>query len=253
MQFVHESTLSYGYQNPRCPFWIIWRWNFDFQSMGAKHLYDVNFNAWSNKWFFQEFMHKLWIVGLLAEVCVLGILGWDLQNRRPRQVWSCSSTQPIPSTRTKRVRKPLWIEQSRTVIRSLECFSLTLICVSLFTDSPFLKIISCPFSSVLRPNCSHQFETAPEILSWFTEWMIPNKSSVFEALKCMVFFSFQHSQNFTTLSNGTCKDWLTCFLESLYHLWSYGISLSFKFIFARTEKNVQCPCEKFFAYVLTFS
>ena len=48
MQFVHESTLSSGNQTPRCPFWIIWRWNFDFTSMGAKHLYDVTFNDWSN-------------------------------------------------------------------------------------------------------------------------------------------------------------------------------------------------------------
>ena len=39
----------------------------------------------------------------------------------------------------------------------------------------------------------------------------------------MVSFSFQSSQNSTTRCTGTCKDWVTCFLKSLYHLWSYGI------------------------------
>ena len=43
MQFIHESTLSSGYQNPRCPLWIIWRWNFDFKSMGAK-----TFTMWTS-------------------------------------------------------------------------------------------------------------------------------------------------------------------------------------------------------------
>ena len=31
----------------------------------------------------------------------------DLQYRRPRQVWSCSSHQPMPGIRTMRVRKHL--------------------------------------------------------------------------------------------------------------------------------------------------
>ena len=53
-------------------------------------------------------------------------------------------------------------------------------------------MFSCGFYFSIRPNCSHQFETAPEILSWFTEWMIRNECSVFEAsaLKCMVSLSF---------------------------------------------------------------
>ena len=74
--------------------------------MGAKNLYDVNFNDWSNDCFLQELLHELWIVGLLGEVRILGKLGWDLQSHRPRQVWPCISHQPILGTRTMRVRKP---------------------------------------------------------------------------------------------------------------------------------------------------
>ena len=62
----------------------------------------------------------LWVCS--GELCILGIVGWDLQNRHPRQVWSSVSYQPIPSTRTMPARIPLWIEESRTVTRSPECF-----------------------------------------------------------------------------------------------------------------------------------
>ena len=45
--------------------------------------------------------------------------------------------------------------------------------------------LSCPFSSSVKPNCSHQFATAPWILSWFTEWIVRNKSSVFDEAPLM--------------------------------------------------------------------
>ena len=64
----------------------------------------------------------LWVYSRMC-VCVLGILGWNLEHRRPRQEWSCSSYLPIPCTRTMRLSKPLWTESSRTVIRCPECFS----------------------------------------------------------------------------------------------------------------------------------
>ena len=44
MQFVHESTLPSGYQNPRCTFRIIWRWTLDLKSFAVQNFYDVNFN-----------------------------------------------------------------------------------------------------------------------------------------------------------------------------------------------------------------
>ena len=181
VQFVNESTLSSGYQNPRCPFWIVWRWNFDFKSMGAKPLVRRELQWLVLSLFLQEMLHGLWIVGLLEDVCVcvLGILGWNLQHRRPRQEWSCSSYLPIPCTRTMRLSKPLWTESSRTVIRRPECFPAkcfqilvlekkpkgsllvnSLFRVPLFTDSTFSRVLSCPFSFSVKPNCAHQFETA---------------------------------------------------------------------------------------------
>ena len=40
------------------------------------------------------------------------------QNRRPRQVWFCSSDQLQPDAQKLRLRMHLWIELSQTVIRS---------------------------------------------------------------------------------------------------------------------------------------
>ena len=112
-------------------------------------------------------------------VCVLGILGWNLQHRRPRQEWSCSSYLPIPCTRTMRLSKPFRNESSRTVIRSPECFPAqcfqtlvlektpkgsllvnSLFSFPLFTDSTFSRVLSCPFSSSVKPNCAQKLETA---------------------------------------------------------------------------------------------
>ena len=61
--------------------------------------------------------------------------------------------------------------------------------------------------------------------------MIRNQSSVFEAsaLKCVVSFRFNPSQDSTTQSVGTRKDWVTCFLVTMYHLRSDGIPFSLQF------------------------
>ena len=48
MNFIHEPTLSSGYHNIGCPFWIIWWWNCNFKSTSVKNFYDLNFNDWSN-------------------------------------------------------------------------------------------------------------------------------------------------------------------------------------------------------------
>ena len=139
----------------------------------------------------------------------------------------------------------------------------TLFSIPLFTDSPLSRVLSCPFSSSVKPNCSHQFETAPQILSWFTERMIRNKSSVFEAsaLKCMVSFPFSVLRipqlnalalvkTGWHLSLNRCTIWDATeshFLSRGYFAFPYHHSSS------PGPKNVQCPCENFFAYVLTLS
>ena len=41
VQFVHESTLSPGYQNIRCSSWIVWRWNCDLKPKTVKNFHDV--------------------------------------------------------------------------------------------------------------------------------------------------------------------------------------------------------------------
>ena len=74
MQLVHETVLTSTYHNPSCSFWIVRRFNFNFKSMAAKMLYDVNFDGWFQLKFLLELLHTLWILGLLEEVCVVGML-----------------------------------------------------------------------------------------------------------------------------------------------------------------------------------
>ena len=44
--------------------------------------------------------------------------------------------------------------------KKLTSCEFTLFSIPLFTDSPLSRVLSCPFSSSVKPNCSHQFETA---------------------------------------------------------------------------------------------
>ena len=126
-----------------------------------------------------------------------------------------------PDARKLRLRIPLGIELSWAVIRSPECFSADCFQMQVLENIPkvlllenshliihlwsrillFHDVFLVPFSSSVKPNCSHLFEPAPQILSWLTERTIRNKSSVFgaSALKCMVslllFFSEFHDSN----------------------------------------------------------
>ena len=75
--------------------------------------------------FLLESLHTLWILGLLQEMYILGILVWReeeriLQNHRPRPEWSYSSYQLLPCARTMRVRKLSQVDWFCTVIQSSE-------------------------------------------------------------------------------------------------------------------------------------
>ena len=144
---------------------------------------------------------------------------------------------------------------------SFTCCDFTLVNTPLVTDS---FCFSCPFSSSVRPNCSHQFETAPYIVSWFTEWMIRNKSSVFEAssLKCMVSLFFLFVQGSTTQSSDTLEYWMTSIFESLHHSGDCRILFSFRcftdsstplLFVSRTEDRPEPYRGNLFAYSLTFA
>ena len=111
--------------------------------------------------------------------------------------------------------------------KSFTSCDFTHINTPLVTDS---FCFSCPFSSSVTPNCSNQFATAPQTLSSFTERIIRNKSSVFEAsaLKCMVCLPFFFFQNSTTQSTNALEHWMTCIFESFYHLSGCRISFSFR-------------------------
>ena len=83
-------------------------------------------------------------------------------------------------------------------------------------------------SFLCEPNCSHQFATAPFCLNWFTEWLIRNKSSVFDEspLKCMVSLTFLPVQDSTTPSTNAFERVMTGFFESLYHFICCGVPVS---------------------------
>ena len=152
----------------------------------------------------------MWVCS--GEVCILGIVGWDLQNRHPRQVWSSVSYQPIPSTRTMPARIPLWIEESRTVTRSPECFPANCFQMLVLETTPkssllvnsrcwvflysrillFLvpsrplsslqdrlnadrttSVIKILFTIVRNSNISHQLR-----VNWYSSWMSLNCSKI---------------------------------------------------------------------------
>ena len=122
MNFIHEPTPSSGYQNIGCPCWIIWWWNCNFKSIFFWRIFTIWTSMTGPIIGPPGIAAKTRIVGLLGKVYFLCIMDWSAQNRRPRHVWFCSSYQLKPSARTMRLRKPLWIELFRTVIRSPECF-----------------------------------------------------------------------------------------------------------------------------------
>ena len=117
------------------------------------------------------------------------------------------------------------------------------------------------FSFDFRPNSSHQLETAPKTLSWFAEWIVRNKSSVFEAsaLKCMV--SLLLFSEFHDLSTDALEYWMIGLFESFHHLCGDRIPSSFRcFIVSsiplpfvsRTEKR-PVPVRESFRVFLDFS
>ena len=226
--------------------------------------------------FLQELLQK---VGSLEKTYILCKMESTAQNRRPCQVWFCSSYQLRPDVQNLRVRNPLWIELSQTVVRSPECVSANCFQMQgsekipkglLLENSHFIvhlcsRILSfqelflVPFLPLSSRNLHNNSKPAPQILSWFIEWMIRNKRSVFEAsaLKCMVSLPFFFFRIPRLKSTVTPEYWMTCIFESFHHS-SCGIFPSdaygrvpYHFISSPGPRNVQCPCENLFAYSLT--
>ena len=145
----------------------------------------------------------LWIVGVYTRESVYFRKMWFLQNRRPRsrypvpercvfailcelnrlgQSSEVLNVSPQTVSRCKSWRR---YQKSSLLVNSR---SWEFLCSRTLLLREFFLVPSRP---LLKPNCSHQFETAPWILSRFTEWMV-------EAFRIEVcgFFSFQHSLNF---------------------------------------------------------
>ena len=175
-------------------------------------------------------------------------------------------------------RKLLEIGFLSPVFRSSEdilaiCFQLRdhhslKFCAKEFTSSGFTFFKSCSevgsFSFGLCPNSSHQLETAPEILSWFAEWIVLHKSSVFDesAWKCMVslLFSFLRiPHNSKHWASWKLDDWYLWIVPLFEWPWKpifpSGVLLRvpYRFISSPGPRNVQSPRENLFAYFLTFS
>ena len=204
----------------------------------------------AQKLFLPELLQKLEIVGLLEKVSILGIMEWPAPNRRPRQDWFTAHTSCNPMHDNCVFAYPCesnclgqWFEvlnlSPQTVsdtglgedTKSFTSYDFTLVNTPLVTDSLFPGGCSCPFSSFVKPNCSHQFATAQQILSWFTEWMIRNKSSVFEAsaLKCLVallFFFFRITRLKALIL--LCTGWPVCLNRST--IWAAVVPFSFRYI-----------------------
>ena len=94
---------------------------------------------------------------------------------------------------------------------------------------------------------------------WFyvLQFFFVHGFSFFETFSSAIKPNCSHS---TTQGTGTWENLATWFLDSLCHLWSHGIPLSFRiflhlpchFFSSPGPRNLQCTCENFFAYVLTF-
>ena len=177
--------------------------------------------------FFRDLLQRLWIVGLLEKACILGIMEWSAQNRRPRQLEFCSSYQLIPCAGTMRVHKRLSDSHSKSWLFSRKLFPDTCLGENTksFTSSDLIPVdtplvtdsfcFSCSFSSSVKP-----------------EWMIRNKSPVSEAsaLKCMVSLLFFFFRIPTTQSTDTLEYWMTSIFESLHRLGGCRVPFSFMFV-----------------------
>ena len=128
----------------------------------------------------------------------------------------------------------------RVMSRSLQHLTLTTRTSSFSPTSPIWQSSSSTHSSLLMHDPFLHCEDSrlrggsSEIPSpSYTELMIhrindSEQEFCVSSIRTEVhgFFSFQRSQNSKTQCTGTCEDWVTCLIESLYHLRRYWIPLS---------------------------
>ena len=165
---------------------------------------------------------------------------WSVQNRRPRQVWFCSSYQ----------MQPLWIEVSRTVIRSPECFSANCFQMQVLEKIPTVS---------LRENSHLIIRNWSRILSLQEVFLVPflhlsNRIVHFNSKLLRGYWADLQNEWFgiraLCLKHPHWSVWCLChtsfaefhdskalalvktgwpvFPESMYHLWSCWIPLSFR-------------------------
>ena len=75
---------------------------------------------------------------------------------------------------------------------------------------------------ICSANSSHQLDTAPQILSWFNEWIVRSKSSMFpdSAEKCIAFLHTFFFQDSSVERTCTSENGITTFCKVFDIIWS---------------------------------
>ena len=162
-QFVHESTLSSGYQNTRCPFWNIWRRNFEFKSIFGPMIFLTIRTSRTGP--------MIVLPGIAAKTLDRGVTRESVYSLHNGMICpkpsSSSGLVFVGHTSGNLVHErcafcsPLWIELFRTVIRSPEC--LPVVCFQT------LILEKTPKSSLLVNSRSFYFFfglVEDKILQW---------------------------------------------------------------------------------------
>ena len=187
--------------------------------------------------FLLESLHTLWILGLPEEMCIIGMLVGEISKtivHVRNGLVAHTSFYPVPErcefANFRELTGWTWYKVLKTFSQSFSrCSFCPWSAYRRVHSANFVR--SFPFSPAALDRTLHT--SLRLLLSWFTEWMIRNQSSV-RSIRIEVyrFFSFQLSQDSTTQGTGPCEDWVPCFLESLHPLWSDGISFSLRFVVA---------------------
>ena len=154
VDFIHEPTLPSGNHNIRCPFMIIGWWNCNFKSALVKNFHDLTGPILVPP----GIASKILYCGVLEKACILGTTESTAQNRRPRQVEFCIFSQLIPYVWTCFLVSCFQMLVLEEIPQVLLLVISHMLKTSLVTDS---FSFACPFSFSVKPNCSHQFVTAP--------------------------------------------------------------------------------------------
>ena len=227
--------------------------------------------------FLQELLQK---VGSLEKTYILCKMESTAQNRRPCQVWFCSSYQLRPDVQKLRVRNPLWIELSQTVVRSPECVSANCFQMQgsakipkglLLENSHFIvhlcsRILSFQelFLVPFLPLSSRNLHNNSKLLRKYwadshNEWFGTRGRCLKHphwSVWCLCHFSFSEfhdSKALLLLNTGwpvSLNRSTIRVVESQFPSDAYG-RVPYHFISSPGPRNVQCPCENLFAYSFT--